>query len=207
MLPSKRLFPADEELGKKDDDHRPQTRADQRWQPELWKLPRRRRLLLVPVILYLLFMFFKNMPTDIGPARDRSKSRFAPSQHIVPDTPLPPTTPQSDIPPDDWQDTGDNNNLYYEGKLRFSNLGKSLKPFRSHSAKSPFNATVFAAGGLGSVSDLLPLACRMANEKLNTIHFVLMGRDDISVEGIQQVNGLDDVNCPINWHGEHNCTL
>lgn len=145
-------------------------------------------------------MFFKNMPTDIGPARDRSKSRLAPSQHIVPDTPLPPTAPQSDIPPDDWQDTGDSNNLYYEGKLRFSNLGKSLKPFRSHSAKSPFNATVFAAGSLGSVSDLLPLACRMANEKLNTIHFVLMGRDDISIEGIQQVNGLDDVNCPINWH-------
>ncbi|KAL4821325.1 armadillo-type protein [Aspergillus spinulosporus] len=200
MSSSKRLFLADEELGKKDDDHRPKYHPDQRWQPKPWKLPRRRRVLLIPVILYLFYVFFKNMPTDIPPARDRLRSHSPSAQHIVPDTPVPPGLTQSEPPPRANADTNERDGLYSERKLQFNNLASTLKLFSDYSGKSPPSATVFAAASLGSVSDLLPLACRMAIQKTNPVHFVLMGRDDVSIEGIQRVNGLNREICPLNWH-------
>ncbi|KAL4919755.1 armadillo-type protein [Aspergillus aurantiobrunneus] len=184
MLPSKRLFLADEELGKKDDDHRPKTHPHQRWQPKSWKPPQRRRALLVSLIICPLYILFTNMPTNIPPGRDQLKSRLPPSQHVMPDTPLPPGSSESDPPPRGESDTSN------EYDLSFQNLG----------AKSSSSATVFAAATLDSVSDLIPLACRMASQKLDTVHFVLMGRDNVSIEGIQRVNGLDRVDCPVNWH-------
>jgi 26S proteasome regulatory subunit N1 len=205
MPPSKRPFLADEELGKKDDDHRPEKLPDQQWQPKAWKPPRRRRILIVLIILYLLYIFFKNMPTDIPTVRERFKSRLPPSQHAMPDAPLPPVISQSDPPPRDESDIGHNDDLYYKGELKFYNLGRTLKLFdmsAGQRGKNPSKATVFAAASLGSVTDLLPLACRMASQKLNEVHFVLMGRDDISPEGIQRVNGVDKANCPVYWHGE-----
>ncbi|KAL4872664.1 hypothetical protein BDV12DRAFT_182999 [Aspergillus spectabilis] len=198
MSPSKRPFLADEELGKKDDDHRPEKHPDQQWQPKAWKPPRRRRILIVPIILYLLYIFFKNMPTDIPPLRDRFKSRLPPSQHVMPDAP-PPVISQSDSPPRDEYDTRNNDDLYYKGELKFYNLGRTLNLFERR-GKNPSKAAVFAAASLESVSDLLPLACRMANQKLNEVHFVLMGRDDVSPEGIQRVNGVDKASCPVYWH-------
>ncbi|KAL4887494.1 armadillo-type protein [Aspergillus karnatakaensis] len=195
---------ADEELGKKDDDHRrPLKQPDQQWQPKAWKLPRRRRILIVAIILYLLYIFFKNMPTDIPPARDRWKSKIPPSQHVMPDAPLPPAITQPDPPPREEPRVEGNDDLYYNGELKFYNLGRTLKLFEvpaGRRVKTPSKATVFAAASLKSVSDLLPLACRMASQKINEVHFVLMGRDDASPEGIQRVNGLDKGTCPIYWH-------
>ncbi|RDW62941.1 uncharacterized protein DSM5745_10052 [Aspergillus mulundensis] len=200
-MPSpKRLFLADEELGKKDDDHRLKNHPEQRWQPKPWKLVRRRRVFLIPVILYLIYMFFKNMPTDVPPARDRLQSKLPPTHHVMSDTPLPPGLSRSDPPPRAEPDGRDKDDLYYEGKLQFYNLARTLKLFSGHGGKSPSSATVFAGASLGSVSDLLPLACRMANHKKNAVHFVLVGRDDVSIEGIQRVNGLNGETCPLNWH-------
>ncbi|KAI9376354.1 hypothetical protein BJX61DRAFT_392098 [Aspergillus egyptiacus] len=206
MSPHTRPFLADEELGKKDDDHRPRrTRPDQQWQPRAWKPPRRRRVLLVPVILFLLYLFFKNMPTDLGPVSQRRISNPHPSQHLFSDALPPPGTSSPGPPPRDEPNAEDKGDLYYEGKLHFHELGKTLKLFRppvGQDGNVASSTTVFAAASLESVSDLLPLACRMANQKLNKVHFILMGRDDVSVEGIQRVNGVDRVNCPLNWHGE-----
>ncbi|KAL4761822.1 armadillo-type protein [Aspergillus foveolatus] len=200
MPSSKRLFLADEELGKKDDDHRPKNHSDQRWHPKLWKPPRRRRVLLIPVILYLFYIFFKNMSTDIPPARDRLISNSLSAQHIMPDVPVPPGLTQPEPPPRVKFDTNEKDGLYYEGKLQFYNLASTLKLFSDNGGKSPPSATVFAAASLGSVSDLLPLACRMALQKKAAVHFVLIGRDDVSIEGIQRVNGLNREICPLNWH-------
>ncbi|KAL2829937.1 armadillo-type protein [Aspergillus cavernicola] len=195
---SKPPFLADEELGKKDDDHRLRTSLDQQWQSKSWKPPRRRRMLLLPVVIYLVYLFFKNMPTDLGPVSRRAKSSLPPSQHIMPDGPS-----QSVPPPRDEFDSKNESGLYYEGEIKFYELGKTLKLFPApadQGGKVASSATVFAAASLESVSDLLPLACRMATQKLNAVHFLLMGRDDISIEGIQRVNSLDRANCPVHWH-------
>ncbi|KAL4741982.1 armadillo-type protein [Aspergillus similis] len=184
MPSSKRLFLADEELGKKDDDHRPKNHPDQRWQPKLWKPPRRRR----------------NMPTDIPPARDRLISNSPSAQHVMPDASVPTGLTQSESRPHAKSNTNEKDGLYYEGKLQFYNLASTLKLFSDYGGKNPPSATVFTAASLASVSDLLPLACRMAIQKINPVHFVLMGRDDVSIEGIQRVNGLNREICPLNWH-------
>jgi hypothetical protein len=41
----------------------------------------------------------------------------------------------------------------------------------------------------------------MAAKRLNHVHFVLMGKEDVSIEGIKQVNGISDPECPMTWHG------
>jgi hypothetical protein len=41
----------------------------------------------------------------------------------------------------------------------------------------------------------------MARQGMNRIHFAVMGRDDLSIEGIQQLNSIRDDDCPMNWHG------
>ncbi|KAL2864672.1 proteasome regulatory particle base subunit RPN1 [Aspergillus lucknowensis] len=203
MPTSKWPFFASEELGKKNDDHRPMTHPEQQWRPRSWKLPRRRRILLLPVILYLLYIFFKNMPTDLPPARERLKPTIPSSQHVLPDAAPPPGTSLSNPPPRDESSSGNSDELYYNGKLKFYELGKSLKLFQAssnHGGKAASHSAVFAAASLRSVSDLLPLACSMANRKLNKVHFLLMGRDEVSIEGIQSVNGVSRADCPINWH-------
>ncbi|PYI11166.1 hypothetical protein BO78DRAFT_359717 [Aspergillus sclerotiicarbonarius CBS 121057] len=204
MLPSRRPFLADEELGKKDDDHRVRPGRTQQWRPKQWKPPRPRRLLLGLVALYLLYLFFKNMPTDLAPAPERFNPAFAQArqaalqlqQQQLQSPPLA-HTPQG--PPDrDESDTESTDELYYDGKINFYSLAQSLHRFQGQSSR--YHVVIFAAASLKSVSDLLPLACQMANRKFNEVHFVLMGREDVSIEGIQRVNGLDDASCPVNWH-------
>jgi hypothetical protein len=36
---------------------------------------------------------------------------------------------------------------------------------------------------------MIPMACEMARWRRNSVHFVVMGRDNISVDGIKEVNG------------------
>jgi hypothetical protein len=54
---------------------------------------------------------------------------------------------------------------------------------------------------LRSISDLIPLACEMARQTANEVHFALMGRHNVSIEGIQYVNGISVADCPMYWHG------
>ncbi|GLA80524.1 hypothetical protein AtubIFM56815_001348 [Aspergillus tubingensis] len=224
MWPSKRPFLADEELGKKDDDHQSRTVHSQPWRSKQWKPPRPRRFVLGIVALYLLYLFFKNMPTDLAPAPERFNPALAQArqaalrfqqEHLQQQSqqqgqqekeelqpPLSGAPPQG--PPErNEADAKPSDELYYNGKINFYYLAKSLHRFQgqvSRYQKPTSHAVVFAAASLESVSDLLPLACQMAGRKLNEVHMVLLGRDDVSIEGIQRVNGIDDANCPVNWH-------
>ncbi|RAL00927.1 uncharacterized protein BO80DRAFT_425322 [Aspergillus ibericus CBS 121593] len=208
MLPSRRPFLADEELGKKDDDHRVRPSHTQQWRPKQWKPPRPRRLLLGLVALYLLYLFFKNMPTDLPPAPERFNPAFAQARQaalqLQQQQQLPSLADTQQGPPDRVKSNTElNNDHYYDGKINFYSLAKSLHRFQGQSSRygKPTNhVVIFAAASLKSVSDLLPLACQMATRKVNEVHFVLMGREDVSIEGIQRVNGLDDASCPVNWH-------
>ncbi|PYH96280.1 hypothetical protein BO71DRAFT_482156 [Aspergillus ellipticus CBS 707.79] len=217
MLPSRRPFLADEELGKKDDDHRPRSGRASQWRPKQWKPPRPRRFLLVIAALYFFYLFFKNMPTDLRPAPERFNPALTPArqavmqllqehqqqerqqQQLQPPPPISPTGP----PERDENDPGSKNEFYYDGRISFFALARSLHQFQrqpSRYERAQSRAVVFAGASLNSVSDLLPLACQMASRRVNEVHFVLMGRDDVSIEGIQRVNGIDDAECPVNWH-------
>ena len=189
---------ADEELGKKNDDHRPrESRAGVRMTP--WKWPRPRRVILAAIIVCLLYLFFKNIPADMGPAAIRARNQGIP---LHPLQPLSPPFPNS--PPYEYsQDTKKGQNGPLDGSFVLTSLGNSLRrvPKTSSEGPSTSSAVVFAGSDLKSVSDLVPLACHMARLGLNSVHFVLMGRDDVSLDGVQQVNGVDYNNCPMSWHG------
>lgn len=59
---------------------------------------------------------------------------------------------------------------------------------------------LFAASDLRSASELIPIACEMANWDRNDVHFAVMGRDNLELDEIRSVNGVDD-DCKVNWHG------
>ncbi|KAJ5177903.1 uncharacterized protein N7500_000602 [Penicillium coprophilum] len=197
----------DEEMGKKDDDHRP---SDQGHLLPLRHraMPRPRRILFTIIALVLVYEFFKHMPTDLGPAADRynpaiaklreeSLAKWTSSDKLLdytkPDTALPDNLPPVNVLESNQKEQA------YDGMIKFYELTHSLPRYK-YSKKVPSRAIVFAASSLRSVSDLLPLACQMAGERLNYVHFALMGKDEVSIEGIKEVNGIRDSECLMKWH-------
>ena len=172
------------------------------------KLPRPRRLLLIVVGLYLLYLFFKNMPTDLAPAVERYDPELARARRN-PQKPLAPvrgTTPPQNppVPGEIIQDIGKSKDADdHDGDIELVTLTESLMRLPKLGPEAPFvsRSVVFAGSDLSSISDLIPLACQMAHWKKNVVNFVLMGRSEVSIDGIRQVNAVDDVNCPILWHG------
>ena len=65
---------------------------------------------------------------------------------------------------------------------------------------------LFAAASLKSASILLPIACEMSIRGTNTVHFALMGRDDISIDELKSVNGITN-DCKIAYHGMYHVTF
>lgn len=214
MRISRRAIAADEELGKKDDDHRPtagRTRA-----PSLlpaWKAPRRRRIVLALVGCYLLYMFFKNMPTDLTPAVERYNPELAqlrrksgalqsPLDSVSQAVNRPEPPPREK----EYEKEDEEDQYYYDGKIRFLYLSRSLRTARNplgQRGDDTSRPVLFAGADLKSVADLLPIACEMARHGTNDVHFALMGRDDVSIPGIQKVNGISDEDCPLQWHGNY----
>ena len=212
MRPSTRRFWADEELGKKDDDYKFRSDKLHTWRPQQWRPPRMsRRLLLMVAVAYLIYIFFHNVSTDLTPAAERYNYRGTQSRQQSSQWPFSMSTPavisQHGPPPRDESLVGNKDDFYYDGDIVLNSLRKSLlrfqKPSDRHFVK---HAVVFAASSLRGVSDLLPLVCGMANPTINNVHFVLMGRNDLSIEGIQYVNRVRDGDCPIHWHGTFHIT-
>ncbi|KAJ5690293.1 hypothetical protein N7462_004685 [Penicillium macrosclerotiorum] len=204
MVPARIPQGTDEELGKKDDDHRfPDHPRFRPIHPS--RIPRPRRLLFIILILFAVYQFFKHMPTDLTPAAERYNPKIASLKHQNPIS-SPPGPNQSPPRPkvesslmSDGKDHEMITEVNYDGKIKFYELAQSL-PHREHDANTASRAVVFAASSLHSVSDMLPLACKMATKQLNHVHFVLMGKDEVSIRGIKQVNGIYDSDCPITWH-------
>lgn len=199
MAPTKMPLRADEELGKKDDDlHSNQAR----FRPAQSRgYPRPRRILVAVIALVALYQFFKHMPTDISPAAERYNPTIARLRHPPPQAPpvQSPAGSKADKEPHQFP------RIIYEeksfnGAIKFYELARSL-PHSKHPEHKASHAVLFAASSLHSVSDMLPLACQMARKKLNQVHFALMGKDEVSIEGIKTVNGISDAECPMTWHG------
>ncbi|CAG7940140.1 unnamed protein product [Penicillium salamii] len=201
MAPTKMPLQADEEMGKKDDDHRP---IDARFRSLRHKaIPRPRRIVIALIILIILYEFFKNMPTDLAPAVERYDPGMAKlraetlAKWTGPEQVSTSTKPDGLplVPAPVWEQKGKG----YEGEVMFPELEHSLPRYK-YSSKTSSRAVLFAASSLRSMSDMLPLACHMANQPLSYVHFILMGKDEISVPDIKAVNGIKENECPIKWH-------
>ncbi|CAG7997309.1 unnamed protein product [Penicillium olsonii] len=201
MAPAKMPLQADEEMGKKDDDHRP---IDARFRPLRQRaIFRPHRIIFALIALIILYEFFKNMPTDLAPAVERYDPGMAKLRAETlakwtgteqsPTNSEPARLPQAPVPVQFQKEKG------YDGKVMFPELEHSLPRYK-YSSKTSSRAVLFAASSLRSLSDLLPLACRMANQPRSYVHFIIMGKDEISVQDIKEVNGIKENECPMIWH-------
>ena len=192
-----RVFAGDEELGKKNDDHRPRRGTVLPFSLGHSIPPfRRRRYFYGVVTILFIFLFLKNIPTDLGPNSQRGDSRVP--RRNAPSTSRP-TPPTGEAPRP--KESSEAQNYYYDGPIRFYKLAVSLHAVAGLAGYDGANKNVlFAASGLKSASELIPLACEMAKLRRNDVHFVLMGRDDLEVEEIKKLNGISS-DCKIHWHG------
>lgn len=90
----------------------------------------------------------------------------------------------------------------YNGPLRLPHLGPSLEAIMVETGGRLQNNRniLFSAASLKSAALLLPMACQMAEERQNYVHFALMSRSDISIKELLAINGIDK-SCPLVMHG------
>lgn len=200
-----RVFAGDEELGKKDDDHRPGKGIVL---PSSWSLRqnippfRRRRYFYGVVAILFIFLFFTNIPTDLGSNSQGGDSRVPRKNAPTTSRPNPPTGE-----PPRPKESSEAQKYYYDGPIRFYKLAVSLHAVAGLAGYDGANKNVlFAASGLKSASELIPLACEMAKLRRNDVHFVLMGRDDLAVQEIKKLNGVSS-DCKVHWHGMITCSI
>ncbi|KAI1265592.1 hypothetical protein F5Y18DRAFT_426683 [Xylariaceae sp. FL1019] len=210
----RRLFLSEEELGKKDDDHKPVKipghRRSSSWKPA--RVPARRsmrRIALLFVAAALVYFFVTNIPR-LGPDARMRRPIYPPSEEMRPGLPHD-APPHAGTPPPDQAlhhlDPGmplgrlqDVINGGYNGFVRFPALAQSLQAISATKGGQPINQNVlFAASSLQSAAALLPVACQMGREAKNYVHFALLGRSNIPFEQLQRINGIDKT-CPVIFH-------
>ena len=206
-----RIFADDEELGKKNDDHRPAngTIPMPAWSWTRWRATpkmRRRRLLVGIVVGVILYFFFQNIPTDLAPIAQRIDLRIP--GRTFNGVPLGPKlgssigqqAPSGQPPYPEGYAASEK--PYYNGQIKFYSLAVSLHGIAKTMGYRDQNKNVlFAAGSLQSAARLIPMACEMSRWNRNTVHFMFVGRDDLPMEDIILVNGVTP-ECDIFWHGE-----
>ncbi|RDW80696.1 hypothetical protein BP5796_05394 [Coleophoma crateriformis] len=190
MIPP-RLFAGDEELGKKDDDHKMHPKSPfGMWQSSR-RAPHRRsmkRAAVVGIVLICLYYFFKNMPTDLENPRRRPSYTHGESDPA----PAKSGSKTGALALVEAQD--------FEGPIKFYKLASTLHALVKVHGDEPRNDNVlFAAASLKSASTLLPVACEMSLKQRNNVHFAFMSRDEISMDILKAVNGVGD-GCGILFH-------
>lgn len=128
-----RLFPGDEELGKKYDDHQPGSKGSLGaiWQHRrLGHGPHRRtlkRLALGALAFITVFYFFRNMPTDMENPRVRPhydhSSRDTTSGIVT----RPPPVKHGSAPQSVHDETAVASRHYFNGPIRFHQLASTLR--------------------------------------------------------------------------------
>ena len=200
-LPSRR-FGFDEELGKRDDDHkyRPKSGLHSSWRswiasPRL----RRRRMLSVGLVTILVYCLLRiaSKSRELDDDDPFSKAPFTFS-NLLPTGSGPPV---SGRPPGKDEDSKACSR-YYNGPIEYPRLGISLHAAsRTMGHLTENHNVLFAAANLKSIATLVPLACEMARWRRNNVHFALMGRDDALVKDILEANAVTP-QCGVTWHGE-----
>jgi hypothetical protein len=191
----KAMLPGDEELGKKDDDHKFAPARRSGW--SIWNHAfrwRRRRIFMAVAGLALVYMVLNSaigrlydgrQPTPaasfIPGYNDAFEPKGAPPGIQIVDGATPHT---------------------FEGRIRFYRLAKSLRKSAAHTnGYDEMNQNIlFAMSSLTSASTLLPMICEMSKWSRNYVHVAFMGRVDIPLEELLQINGVTKDTCPAIWH-------
>ncbi|KAF4610374.1 hypothetical protein G7Y89_g15744 [Cudoniella acicularis] len=202
-----RLFAGDVELGKRDDDHKPGTKSPLglAWQQRrIPHGPHRRtlkRLFLGMLAMVAIWHFIKNMPTDLKQPRPRPHY-IPPSSGPVPQNELKKEPPSRAALAKQGNEGNGEASLKrtFNGPIKFYKLAASLHAVQNTRGSELMNRNVlFAAASLKSAATLLPIACEMALRERSFVHFVLMGRDEISMDILKSVNGITK-ECKIIFH-------
>ncbi|KAL8750560.1 MAG: hypothetical protein Q9184_006387, partial [Pyrenodesmia sp. 2 TL-2023] len=200
-----RIFADDEELGKKDDDRKrgkknilPTWSARKSTATATW--PRRRAVLFGLIACFALYFFFKNIPKPDHPPMPRPRFE-KPHHHTSPtayQSKVVPGVP-SEAPPRS-EKPSEAEKHYYDGPIRFYSLAVSLHAIaRLGGHREVNNNVLFAVSNLKSATELIPIACEMASWYRNDVHMAFMGRDDLKVDEIKILNGVDE-QCNVHWH-------
>ncbi|KAK5660300.1 hypothetical protein OQA88_12840 [Cercophora sp. LCS_1] len=217
------LFLSDEELVKKDDDHKPTGAPVIRspWTVAARVPPRKalKRLAVALVVGVLIYLFIVNIPTDV-PIRDRRRPDYAggslPKHRSNGPPPLPKpkggplrapnwSKPKVDKEKDRAKHKSEEKPLApaasgYDGPIQFLKLAASLHAISETRGDYAENKNIlFAASSLPSIGILLPMACQMGMELRSFVHFVVMSKSDISIEELKEINGIDDF-CHVIFH-------
>lgn len=212
------LFKNDEGLAKRDDDHKPTAASS--WIPKKSQLPslRKRRLLWVVVACLFIYLFVKNIPQNLGPSDTRYQeglAKLAQAQRLSfashqPEPDLPDAAQQppnkrlapKGAPPVKTRETILGQTVHnFDGPIKFYYLATSLHGIARTAGNREKNKNIlFAASDLKSVSAIVPLACEMSRWKRNYVHFAIMGRDELPMNDIKEINGVNDEGCKIYWH-------
>jgi hypothetical protein len=212
----KTMLAADEELGKKDDDHRFKPARKVGWSVANHAIRwRRRRMLLTVAGLLLVYYLFHGSTDDYGDevVRQHQQHQQYPSSFGRPITSTYEKPSADDDSGDDNEPTGpppgarkprrgDPIPHIYDGQVRFFRLASTLRSSASlTSGYDKENRNVlFALSSLKSASVLLALACDMSKWNRNHVHVVFMGRDNIPLDDLLDINGIDKTECPAMWH-------
>lgn len=168
----------------------------QQWQPSIrmrpWTTVRKRRIFVAIVVVGLIYLFFKNIPTDVPSVGRRIDPLTGLSQARMPNSVS--STPQSKGP-----DAGINGEVY-DGPVKFYELADTL---RSHSHSLDTHGkenVVFVLYDLRSAASLTALACEMGLHNRTRVHMVLVCPQENAVSEIVAVAGIRPQDCPITWH-------
>lgn len=199
-LPS-RIFANDEELGKRDDDHKPGRRSILYLLWSSWhnstRLRKRRLMLLVLLSVFSYFL-----------VRSCSSLNVRDDGYTV--TKSFPVREEAEGSSSWWfagsllkADEGSELSRYgYDGPIRHTKLAMTLHAaLRSRGGHSENRNVLFAAASLKCAATLIPLACEMARWRRSDVHFTFMGRDNLGAQKILDVNGVS-AGCGVMWHGK-----
>lgn len=181
-------------LDKKYDDNgtgpqswRPNT--DTRMRP--WNGIRKRRIVLAVVVLGLLYLFVKNMPTDVVPAGNRIDPLTGLNRARMPSLGRPNRQSSSLNTARDGE--------IYDGPVRFPVLASTLHG-HAHKTKDGRENAVFILHDLKSAAPLTTVACELALHNRTTVHMLLACPQESTVDEIVDLAGIAQQECPIYWH-------
>ena len=179
---------------------------------------RKRRVAGALLALALVYLFVHNIPTNLPPVPQRMDIRDP--GRTVAGIPIPQfTSPyRQKKRPSDKTVVGSSRNErpppraragereadqhYYEGEINFVNFATGLQIIARKLGYASMNQNVvFVTANVASAARLIPLACEMHRWERNLVHFVYMGRDDVAIDELREINGVAD-GCDIFWHGE-----
>jgi hypothetical protein len=218
-----RLWPNDEEMAKKDDDHVLAPRGARSSGSAPWqaasRVPRRRFIGRLAAYLVVVFLFIVGVSRLFaaggrGPNEDDLVGGI--SRFDMPSVQRPPLQPPHGAgvldAADEGVDLGKDRTAEdpvavqtvrtFSGPVKLPYLGKTLHAISKTMGGQVRNRNVlFAAASLPSAATILPMACQMAMERQNYVHFAFFGRSDIPLKDLLDINGVD-ADCQLILHGE-----